>query len=315
MGSRISTEQLPAHLLDVDFIKEVMPDIVNIAGIASPYRLFRYDKADDRYYFRYENGKPIGYLSMTSFLHKVLPTSPFLIQWMMKHGEEGAAYLRDMKAEYGTLLHVISTEIELAKKGDWNDIKSRAFNAAIESGYKSEAIEWENEMANDILSYLIFRQEREVETIAAEFPICSDEYGLAGCIDRVIRLKFDGKMVNAILDLKSGRKGFWSSHKAQLHGYMKMWNDQFGGVFPVTHCFNLAPAANAISAKTKYKLENQTDACLDGETTPIKEHIHQFLKAATHRGMINPPLSHFDLVGSFSLDTFNADDHIVKQKI
>lgn len=315
MGARITQDTLPAHLIGADFISEVLPDIVNLKGIESPYRLFRYDKADDRYYFRYQGQTAIGYLSMTSFLHKVLPTSPFLIQWMMKNGEDGAAYLRDMRAEYGTTLHIISTELELKRNGSFDEIRRTAYDRAIELGYKSEAMEWESEMVNDIFSYIIFTKEREVETIAAEFPICSDEYGLAGCIDRVIRLKFDGKMVNAILDLKSGRKGFWSSHRAQLHGYMKMWNDQFGHIFPVTHCFNLSPAANSITAKTKYKLENQTDACLDGETIPIKEHIHDFLKQAKNRGMINPPMSHLELRGAFSLDTFNPDDHIIRHKV
>jgi len=308
-------DTLPPDLIDKDFISEVVPDILNLKSIAAPYRLFRYDKADDRYYFRYVNGQPIGYLSMTSFVHKILPTSPFLIQWMMKHGEEGAAYLRDMRAEYGTTLHILSTELEREMKGDWTEIKKRAFETAIASGYKSEALEWEAEITNDIFSYLVFRKERNVETIAAEFPICSDEYGLGGCIDRVIRLDFDGKRINAILDLKSGRKGFWDNHKAQLHGYMKIWNDLFGNVFPVTHCFNLAPAANAIKAKSKYKLENQTDAVLSGETEPIKNYIHSLLSQAKGRGMVNPPVSHYDLRGGFDLDTFNPEEHIIQVKI
>lgn len=309
------TDQLPAHILDVDFIKEVVPDILNLKSIASPYRLFRYDKADDRYYFRYINGQPIGYLSMTSFVHKVLPTSPFLIKWMQQHGEDGAAYLRDMKAEYGTTLHVMTTELENGGKGNWDEIRKAAFAAAIDNGYKSEAIEWEAEMTNDIFSYLVFRKDRNVETIAAEFPLCSDEYGLAGCIDRVVRMDFNRQRINAIIDIKSGRKGFWDSHKVQLHGYMKTWNDLFGDVFPVTHCFNFAPAANPITAKTKYKLENQTDAVLSGEKVQVKEYIHELLTMAKSRGMVNPPLSHYELRGDFDLSTFDPESHIVKHQI
>lgn len=309
------TDQLPAHLLDVDFISEVVPDILNLQSIAPPYRLFRYDKADDRYYFRYIGGQPIGYLSMTSFVSKVLPTSPFLIQWMMKHGEEGAVYQRDMKAEYGTTLHILSTELERQGRGDWTEIKRAAYDAAIHNGYKNEALVWESEMVNDLLSFLIFRKERNVQTIAAEFPVCSDAYGLAGCIDRVVRMEFNKTTINAIIDLKSGRKGFWDSHKVQLHGYMKIWNDLFGEVFPVTHCFNLAPAANALKAKTKYKLENQTDASLSGESVPVKDYIHDLLNQAKGRGMVNPPISHFDLVGEFDLETFDPENHIVQQKI
>lgn len=316
MGNRIQKEDtLPPHLIDVDFLSEVMPDMVNLKTIAPPYRLFRYDKADDRYYFRYQNQKPIGYLSMTSFTKKVLPTSPYLIKWMLSLGEENAIYQRDMRAEYGTLTHCITSDLEKEGKGSWEDIYQRAFDDAIAGGYKTEALEWANEAVNDVFSYMVFRKERNVKTIASEFPICSDEFGLAGCIDRIVELDFNGSRVNAIVDYKSGRKGFWDSHILQLHGYKELWNDLFGDVFPVTHVFNLAPAANSLKAKTKFKLQNQTDAKLSGETVPVKEYVRDLLAMAKKRGMVNPPLSHWELRGAFDLETFEPDSHIFKQEI
>lgn len=297
-----------------EFLQEIVPEL-DFTGIAPPFKLFRYDRAEDRYYFRFLSEGSKGYLSVTSFIKKILPTSPFLINWLQAHGEEGAKYISNMRAEYGTQTHILTTEMERTGRGDWDEIRKYGFEAAINAGYKSEALEWEAEMVNDVFSYLVFRKEREVETIAAEFPICSDEHGLAGMIDRVVRLKFGKTKVNAIIDYKSGRKGFWDSHKIQLHCYMQMWNEWFGDLFPVTHCFNLAPAADALKAKSRYKMENQTDATLTGESQPIRDYIGDLMASAITRGMVNPPNSHFELMGSFDLETFNPDDHIFEQKI
>lgn len=314
--SRISKDdQLPSHLVDVEFIQEVIPDMV-IDGIESPYRLFRYDKAEDRYYYRFVGGEAIGYLSMTSYAGMALPTSKFLIDWIADNGQEQSEYIKNERANYGTLTHVILTEIGRSRQGSFDEIKRRAFEEAISLGYKYEAVEWQEGVLNDVISFLFFLKERNAKIIAAEFPICSDKYGLGGCIDWVLEFDFGrNTRVNAILDYKSGRKGFYDSHIFQLHGYKTVWNDIYGDIFPVTHVFNIAPVKNAKTAKTKYKLKNQTDETLSGETVPVKEWIEDQLLMAKKRGLVRPPVSHFDVTGEFDLDTFDINNHIVETKI
>ena len=46
--------------------------------------------------------------------------------------------------------------------------------------------------------------------------------------------------VKGIIDLKSGKKGFYDSHVIQLNMYRKLWNENFPSI-PIHHIYNWAP--------------------------------------------------------------------------
>jgi hypothetical protein len=61
--------------------------------------------------------------------------------------------------------------------------------------------------------------------------------------------------INAIVDFKSGRHGFFPQHEAQLKMYERMWNENFPTV-PVTHVFNWSP--DNWETTPAYKFKNQS---------------------------------------------------------
>jgi hypothetical protein len=281
--------------------QEISPDL---KMIECPYRLFRYDKGHNRFYYRSNTAELLPYLSVTSFCQMALPTSPYLIKWIGDNGSETAEFKRDSKAEYGTLLHI---EIGKALKTggyDFNKL-SKVLYESVSPNYRYQVGDWEHEMKRDLISMFQFFKEKLVSVIGLEFPVYSDECGLAGTIDLIAEVKFGRGTVNALIDFKSGKKGFFDAHKLQLSAYKKMWNEHFESVFPVTHIFNLAPV-NWLKSPT-YKFENQTNNQFEGEALEL------YLKLAKVNGWIKPPTKMLDIKGKFEggFENFNFEDHII----
>ena len=127
----------------------------------------------------------------------------------------------------------------------------------------------------------------------------------------VAEIKFGQKYVNAIVDLKSGKKGFFDAHILQLHGCREAWNENFPKI-PVTHIFNFAPVD--YRAKVNYKLENQTKNMI-GMCDGIPEWEYWF-KLAKARNIIRPP-SKYDVVwGEFDkIENFDPENHSFTYKL
>lgn len=281
--------------------QEITPEI---KMIECPYRLFRYDKGHNRFYYRSNTATLMPYLSVTSFTQKALPTSPHLIKWVGDNGNDLSEFKRDSKAEYGTLLHI---EIGKAlKTGNYNfDELEKVLLENVSPNYRYQVGEWEHEMKKDLMSVFQFFKERLVSVVGLEFPVYSDECGLAGTIDLIAEVKFGKTTVNALIDFKSGKKGFFDSHQLQLSAYKKMWNEHFGQIFNVTHIFNLAPSN--WRKEPKYKFENQTLNKFEGEALKL------YLKLAKVNGWIVPPTKMLDIKGKFEggFENFNFEEHII----
>lgn len=285
----------------LEIFQEVSPEI---QAIQCPYRLFRYDKGSNRFYYRSNTSALVPYLSVTSFTQMALPTSPHLIKWVGDNGNDLAAFKRDSKAEYGTLLHI---EIGKAlQQGGYDFTKlEMVLLESVSPNYRYQIGEWTHEMKKDLLSIFQFFKEKLVNVVGLEFPVYSDECGLAGTIDLIAEVRFGKSTVNALIDFKSGKKGFFDAHQLQLATYQKMWNEHFGNIFNVTHIFNLAPT-NWRKEPT-YKFQNQTNSKYNGRTLEL------YLELAKANGWIEPPTKMLDITGKFEggFDNFNYEDHII----
>lgn len=285
--------------MNKNFFEEILPEIApRIEGLAPPFLLKRSDRGDDRYYFKV--GGSEAYLSMTSFCKKALPTSPELVRYVNDRGIDLSEFIRDEAADYGTFMHIVCVEVLKSGSGHLGEIQDMAREEAISRRYYGREEIWSSKIINDLLSFITFLKEKNVVPVAAEFPVASDEFGIAGMVDLPCELDFNGSRVKAIVDMKSGRKGFWPEHELQIHGYMTMWNDWFGSIYPVTHVFNWAP--NNWRDSPTYKLKNQTKSAFAST-------IRQRMAIAKEEGWIKPPKSYTYYDGAFTLEDFDIDNH------
>lgn len=74
---------------------------------------------------------------------------------------------------------------------------------------------------NYIIAYQGFRQQHDSIPLAIEEQVYSEKYGIAGTIDRVMRI--DGEM--AIIDIKSAKTIKRLRNLIQLNLYRLIWND------------------------------------------------------------------------------------------
>lgn len=284
----------------LELFKEVIPEVVQ--GIEAPYRLYRYDRGDDRFYYRVVGSAVKPYLSVTSFVSKSLPTSPFLVRWIGDLGNDLSNHKAYVAALYGTILHV---EIAKAIKNMSYDFRTirKVISDTIPAHLYHMIGQWEWELKKDMMSFIQFMKEKIVRVIACEIGVYSDEYGLGGTIDLVCELRFGKGTVIAQVDFKSGRKGFWDSHELQLHCYKEIWNERFGSLVEVTHVFNWSPTN--WKKEPTYKLKNQTESI-------FSESAINRMTIALLENWITPPVGYRDITGVVvDINTFEYQQHMI----
>lgn len=254
--------------------------------IQSSFKLRRYNGGKgERFYFSLDEDFNVtgSFLSVTSFAKKVLPTGQGLVDWKVELGKEESERITHERAEYGTLLHIEAARAGKEGSYDFSTIDTRVANYLFDSNLDSYLFrEWAVKLERDMCAWLQFVHEYEVETVAIEFPIASSQKGLGTLIDWVgkvtihvkdyhgevyksgekkgqPKLTVEPQKVNAIIDLKSGMKGFYPEHEVQLHTCKDLWNEHFAGVFEVTHVFNWSPKEWEGGLPT-YHLKDQTES-------------------------------------------------------
>ena len=115
----------------------------------------------------------------------------------------------------------------------------------------------EEELKKDVLAFAQFIIDYNVKPLAIEICLYHPFDGYAGAIDLVCELDFNKKRIRAIIDLKSGRKGFYESHEVQLGAYLEMWKIHFPDS-PVDKVFNWSP--KAWRKAPTYNLVNQSES-------------------------------------------------------
>lgn len=147
----------------------------------------------DRYYYRItqdETGKRqfIFYPSTTTFTKKVLPTSEFLLQWMKENGEETDA-IRDLAADYGTLMHICLAYF-LMSGWDYSTTREVVAQYVEKLGHHKNLIsKWTERINKDVAAFAQFCRDYEIEPIMIEGMLASDELGIAGTLDLVCKMR------------------------------------------------------------------------------------------------------------------------------
>jgi len=231
-------------------IYQVEPDYCDEA-IIKPQKLERIEISNNRYYKHPETSKLCS--SVTTVLHKMMPTSPFLLKWYADLGMEKAKQIMNEKAKYGTLMHCLFTQYLLTKQVNFlidldNYCEFNKIDITKINTY---------ELKKDLLSFIQFVKDKNVIPIAIEYPTINEYF--AGTIDLICELDFNGKRVTAIVDYKSGKNGFFDSHRVQLHAYKNLLEQTTD--ISVQMVFNFAPKDWRVTSELKptYNLENQSD--------------------------------------------------------
>lgn len=248
------------------------------------YRLYQLNSRGERYYYTFgTDGEPIFFPSVTTVLHKVAPENRVLTEWKLRLGKEAADNYTNERAAYGTFVHGLIEQLVISRRFNLEEIKEKlekyVEREKLPYGFVESHIE---EAKADMVAFAKWMRDYDVRPIAVEVALYSPTMGVAGMIDLVAdvreypiskeeemvakasdegkaREKY-GKRIYAIIDFKSGKKGFYDSYAQQLEIYRRMWNETFPEL-PISRMFNIAPKEWMGTAKKvpSYNYEEQTD--------------------------------------------------------
>ena len=204
------------------------------------------------------------YASLTTAIGSCEPTGHQLLEWYAGLGMEEAKRKTYEAQNYGTFMH---EQIYLFLKEmsyDFETIIERIEEYCSRNNYTGSTSDWEIKIKNDLTSFIQFFIDFDVKPLGIEFVALSDDYGFGTAIDIVanITVKVDGldydnpyksgprkgeprevkedKEIRAIINLKSGRKGFYRSNEIQSQCELLLWNENFPDI-PVERCYNWSP--------------------------------------------------------------------------
>lgn len=300
-----------------------------IKNVPTPI-LYRLTVAGKRVYFEMgPDNEPIIYDGATNNIaNGYVDSSGALENWKVRmrlEGKDPDAYA-NYRADFGTVMHYMYglylTGQRIRLSPSWirrtvEAAKLRISKANMEAILSKDV----DELVEDILSFAIFCQERNVRPVLIEKMLRSQRLGVASSVDAVVEMdsepevyeveretgevyktgakKGQPKMervkikstrrIFAILDFKSG-KNFYDEHALQLELYRRMIRENYGNVLKIEEIYNFAPGDPA-SKTAKYKLKRQTDnPILDMATVVYLQGKKRFAKTShtvrTRRGEI-----------------------------
>lgn len=231
------------------------------ALIEPPYKVFQLNSKGHRYYYRFdENGQPEFFPSVTTILSQTLPKSPFLIEWIASKGMDEAERYKAERAAYGTFMHAQFEELIINRVYNLDDLKEKLKTYIEVNRLPDDFIYYADDLKKDVLAFAQFVKDYDVRPLAVEIALVHPYYKYAGMIDlpcTMLRKPGGTERINAIVDFKSGRKGFYEEAEIQLHLYKMMWNVTFED-HPITNVFNFSP--KDWRKKPSYNLKDQTDS-------------------------------------------------------
>ena len=243
-------------------VEEIRAVYFNADALKEPaYRLFQLNSDGHRYYYRFNDaGEPEFYPSVTTLLKQVMPTPPALLDWMIANGKDGSTEKRDLAAAYGTFMHGEFEKLIINRRYDFDSVPAALLSYMERENLPEKVFaEWLPKVRKDVLAFAQFIKDWNIKPLAVEIGLYHPKFHYAGCLDLpcVMTDPKTGKSFVAIVDFKSGRKGFYEEHELQLHLYREMWNVHYPET-PVARVFNFSPK-DWRKAPT-YNLKDQTDS-------------------------------------------------------
>lgn len=243
------------------------------ALIEPSYKVWQLNSKGHRYYYRFnDDGTPEFYPSVTTILSQTMPKSEFLIKWIADKGIEEAERYKMERASYGTFMHAQFEELIIDRCYDLDELPSKLLVYMQKNNLAPDFIKYADELKKDVLAFAQFVIDYDVKPLAVEIALVHPVHHYAGMIDLPCTMNDPntGERINAIVDFKSGRKGFQEEHEIQLHLYAMMWCANYPDI-PISKVFNFSP--KDWRKKPTYNLKDQTDS-------PNAEKIPYLLKLA-----------------------------------
>lgn len=240
-------------------VEEMTAMFFDGALIEPPYKVWQLNSKGHRYYYKFDDkGTPEFYPSVTTILSQTIPKSEFLIKWISDKGIDEAERYKAERAAYGTFLHAQLEELIINRTYDLDGLKSKLKDYIDNNKLPTDFIYYADDLKKDVLAFAQFVLDYDVKPLAVEIALIHPDYKYAGCIDMPCNMQSKPgaeERINAIIDFKSGRKGFFEEHEIQLHLYKIMWNVNFPDI-PIDRVFNFSP--KSWRKKPTYNLKDQT---------------------------------------------------------
>ena len=242
-------------------VEEMKAMFFDGALIEPTYKVWQLNSKGHRYYYRYDDaGNPEFFPSVTTILSQTLPKAPHLINWIANKGIEEAERYKGERAAYGTFMHAEFEDLLINRAYDLDGLKAKLKDYIENNKLPADFIYYADDLKKDVLAFAQFVLDYDVKPLAVEIALVHPYYKYAGMIDCpcTMRAKIGSDdRINAIVDFKSGRKGFYEESEIQLGMYRDMWNVNFEQ-FPVTRIFNFSP--KDWRKKPSYNLKEQTES-------------------------------------------------------
>ena len=164
------------------------------------------------------------------------------------------------RAAYGTFMHAQFETLLIERQYDLDLLKSRLKEYIEQQNLPADFIYYADDLKRDVLAFAQFVIDYDVKPLAVEISMVHPEKNYAGMVDLVCSMLTKPgatDRINAIVDFKSGRKGFYEEMEIQLHLYRDMWNYNFPE-HQVERLFNFAP--KDWRKKPSYHLKEQTES-------------------------------------------------------
>ena len=242
-------------------VEEMTAIFLNGALIEPPYKVWQLNSKGHRYYYKFDDdGTPEFYPSVTTILSQTLPKSEFLIKWIADKGIEEAERYKAERAAYGTFMHAQFEELIINRNYDLDGLKDKLKNYIEINRLPSDFIYYADDLKKDVLAFAQFVMDYDVRPLAVEIALVHPVYNYAGMIDlpcTMLVKRGSKERINAIVDFKSGRKGFYEEMEIQLYMYKMMWEANFPDM-PITRIYNFSP--KDWRKKPTYNLKDQTNS-------------------------------------------------------
>lgn len=264
-------------------LEEILPEYYDQETLKEqPEPVYRLDSSGHRYYYTFdENSNPRFFVSVTTLIRQTTPTSPELIKWIANMGYDESQRYASERASYGTFMHSQIADLIINRSYDLNKLKSRLKDYIESEQLPADFINYADDLKKDILAFAQFMRDTDLKPLAIELVLTNPEDGYAGAIDLAAEIEIEEKgffgetyksgenkgkpkeskrkrRVTAIIDFKSGRKGFFPEYEIQLHAYKAMWDLHFPEL-PIEKLYNWSPKDWRGLIPT-YNLKDQTDS-------------------------------------------------------